>query len=1087
MTDLVKLLELTPLQAQATQERDHNLIVTAGAGSGKTRTLIVRYLSLLYEGLDPQRVVAITFTEKAAREMRNRLYAYTRKAIESATEAVEAEHWRDILSKLDAARIGTIHSLCAEILRTHPAEARIDPRFVVLDENEATALRAEVATSIVEGAADDPELVSLFRLFNIQALKALINELLAKRLDANPVLAKTSDIRRAIDSALRRFVDHEEINDAVNTLIGLAATGELSANANDIVVCLMAQLVPAWQDMRTVLTAGNPVQAAVQLFQIRQKYLSFGSKGKNGIAKQAATALKKAYDATLAPWLGGDKSDDSQPIPEEEAAYEAAYPALRKLYTQAENTYTQALAKQRALDFDDLEQGALTLLQDQVIRNRWQMEIQAVLVDEFQDTNLRQRGIVNALCGQTPGKLFVVGDARQSIYRFRGANVAVFRSLQVENQALGGRELNFAENFRTHTALLDSAGDLLRIVMGDQEDAAKPYFVPFSPQTGAREEPPTTISPFIQLALGQKGSKKVTSKQVAARSLTQHLVALKQAGEIKRWDDVALLFRASSAYGEYEDALQEAEIPYVTIAGRGFYERPEVRDMLNILAALSNPWVDIYMAGALRSPAFGLSDEALYWLRKSNPQSSSLWQALQGDLAMLSPEMQRYALRSALIFKELLKAVDRLPVADLLQKLLSLTDYRAILATQHNRLGRNIDKLLSDARIGAVVNIRAFLEQVQTISDTGGREGEAAAEASGSIRLMTIHKAKGLEFPFVVLAYANYAGSNKGERFYLTQHGDFAWKPTELTSTPLFYQLARLEDKDINDAEVNRLLYVAMTRAEEKLLISGALDGKGNARGWTKAILDACNINPKSLIEHVGNWIEATLDSGNTVQAGLLTAQSQTVKIVAVVERRPTSNEKPLFGSLIPAEQEEHDLEPAETASYAQRITGDARSLSIAVGNLVHRALQNWWFPGHPGMQPLLKSVAIREGLINPTQRQAAIAKAETLLGRFRSSPICNEVDTALERHHEVPYSLSTGDKLDIGAIDLLYRLENGWHLLDYKTDELDSETELARVMQDYCIQVGRYTAAFRKLHGPLISRRVCFLDYRNEIKLLEV
>lgn len=454
---------------------------------------------------------------------------------------------------------------------------------------------------------------------------------------------------------------------------------------------------------------------------------------------------------------------------------------------------------------------------------------------------------------------------------------------------------------------------------------------------------------------------------------------------------------------------------------------------------------------------------------------------------MLLPEMQRYAQRAADIFRELLQDVDRLPVAELLQKLFILTDYRAILATQHNRLGRNIDKLLADARIGAVVNIRAFLEQVQTISDTGGREGEAAAEASGSVRLMTIHKAKGLEFPFVVLAYANYAGSNKGGRFYLTQQGDFAWKPTELTSTPLFYQLARLEDKEINDAEVNRLLYVAMTRAEEKLLISGALDGRGIARGWTKAILDACNIGPKSLIEHAGDWIEATLDCGNTVQAALLTTQSQSVKIAADVQNRPTSNERPLFGSLIPPEQEEHDPEPAETASYAQRITGDARSLSIAVGNLVHRALQNWWFPGHPDLLPLLNSVAVRNGLINPDQRQAAIAKAETLLGRFRSSPIWQDVDAALDRHHEVPYSISTGDKLDIGAIDLLYRLEDGWHLLDYKTDELDSDAELALVMQDYCSQIGRYATAFRKLHGPLSSRRVCLLDYRDEIRLVTV
>jgi ATP-dependent helicase/nuclease subunit A len=220
-------------------------------------------------------------------------------------------------------------------------------------------------------------------------------------------------------------------------------------------------------------------------------------------------------------------------------------PLLSAVYAKALGAYQAALRERQAVDFDDLEAGALDLLRQPAIAAHWQVRIEAVLVDEFQDTNHRQREIVQSLCGGEPGRLFVVGDARQNIYRFRGADVTVFTNLQEQNRRRGGLVLDLDRTFRAHASLLDAAGGLLASVMGDQPDPERPFFVPFSPLDPQRKTPRTgCLTPYVECWLGV-GENSESGRQAAARALAGRLREMHHSGEIRSWDEVTLLFRAS--------------------------------------------------------------------------------------------------------------------------------------------------------------------------------------------------------------------------------------------------------------------------------------------------------------------------------------------------------------------------------------------------------------------------------------------------------------------------------------------------------------------------------------------------------------
>ena len=339
--------------------------------------------------------------------------------------------------------------------------------------------------------------------------------------------------------------------------------------------------------------------------------------GKPTTRKPIIAELRARYDEQLKAWLG--KGID---LALEQQLAEAV-PALQSLFEHAATGYERLKEERQALDYDDLEAGALKLLQENAaVRARWQDEIQALLVDEFQDTNGRQRDLVTLL-NAGRGRLFIVGDAKQSIYRFRGADVVVFRRERERIEQDGGAALSLETSYRAHRDLIAGLNALLRPVLGEEADPERPWAEPFAPLRHHREEPgPGFVEPHVELHLtvGPKsgGALDRAADALAGRiaELVSSEIQIEDHGLTRPLDygDFAILCRASTSFSAYEDALERAGVPFLTVAGRGFYGRPEIRDLLNTLQALADPTDDLALAGMLRSPAFALSDAALYHL-----------------------------------------------------------------------------------------------------------------------------------------------------------------------------------------------------------------------------------------------------------------------------------------------------------------------------------------------------------------------------------------------------------------------------------------------------------------------------------------
>ena len=877
-------------QVPAIMARGRDVVMTAGAGTGKTRTLVARYLALLAEGLPTRSVVAVTFTRKAAHEMRNRAREAVRAYL-AAPELDDAERarWGALYGQLDAARIGTIHTLCAEILRAHPVEAtrcgaaphRIDPGFDVLDEAQAALLQEEAVDLALGWAAGQDDVAPLFGLARERPLREALLAMLRSRLavddcDRNWVAPRWADWEARLAPPLQRFVDDPAVRDAFTELCGLCDDGTLAraAAAGDPLAEPLRALLEQWDTIRVACDAGDWQGVCACLSALKAHMpLNKGRQGNWSPArpKDALRVLRQAYDDTLGPLLkgGGLSLDLDRRLME-------AMPALGRLHARVVAEYQALREERRALDFDDLEGRALELLRgDAGVLARWRHEVTALLVDEFQDTNARQRDLLSLL-NHPAGKLFVVGDAKQSIYAFRGADVTVFCHERDEVVRRGGCALSLDVSYRAHRALVDGLNALLCPVLGPEPDSCRPWAEPFAPLSAHRRHAAVGLdAPYIELHLtsGTKGEGGLDRAADAVAARLRRLVeggAVTLAGEDGErplgYGDVAVLCRASTSFSAYEDALDRAGIPYVTVAGRGFLERPGVRDVLNLLRALADPDDDLALVGALRSPVMGLSDIAIYRLceeRRLREEATSLWDVLveyagrpsgdgasreaavaAGDIFGDEAPRARAALEHLARMRQ---RVGRTSVADVLKALYDATGYPAVLtAAGQGRGSRNLAKLLDDAHRSGLVGVGEFLEYVSRLRDVGAREGEARALPEGAVQIMSIHAAKGLEFPMVVIGDITHERRGRDRLIVDPELGPLLPVKDDERRQPMVVRLAsqRLEEQE--KAESARLFYVAATRAREILILNGCVSMKGQA------------------LNGFGEWLAPLVEAGGT-------------------------------------------------------------------------------------------------------------------------------------------------------------------------------------------------------------------------------
>ncbi|HEU4326866.1 MAG TPA: UvrD-helicase domain-containing protein [Roseiflexaceae bacterium] len=848
-------MDFTDAQRDAIGRDDTDLVVVAGAGSGKTRVLVERYVRLL-ERYEVDQLLAITFTDKAAREMRDRV----RRRLEQrarAARGAERAFWEERRTAIEGARIGTIHSFCAALLRAHPAETGLDPRFSVLDEVQSgallhaavgEALQASVAQAAeavppAEGGAPLGAEFALLCEFGLGELRGLLADLLRRGGEGRAALERTPDAPELLLERWRADLDRarqEALADlraapawlaAVAGLRGLAV-GAPSGDALGDQVRALAPLLDALDS--------TGFERYADLALLEQINLRGGAQGRWGgkaevqRARDALRALREVYashaEALLLAW----------DAPLEERAARAVVD-LARLARLAARAYTARKNALNTLDFDDLERLAVVLLRDHPdVRERWQAELAAVLVDEFQDTNPEQRDLVALIAGSgdgadqplASGRFFMVADGKQSIYRFRGADVAVFNAVRRAVGAGGGREIRLDASFRARGRLLALVNALFERVFS-RPGPLRDYEVAFEPLLHVRPDGPPLVGELHLLPRPQRGVPGSAAEDLRRREaliLARRLRELVEGGaplveEAGRWravryGDIAMLFQASTVFELYEAALREEGVPFLTTAGRGYYGRDEVRDLINLLRVLEDPSDDFALAGVLRSPLFALEDAALLRLRLD--PAPTLWGALRRSAGEEAGPDLRFAEQT---LGSLLALRGRVAVVEVMRAALGATGYLATIAglPDGERRRVNVEKLLEVARRAGGADLATFSAYLEDLLRQEAREGEAPLEGEHAVRVMTVHRAKGLEFPVVVLPDLGreglptqplaLAGRSYGLAIKLRNGADWV--------QPLAYRLARAEEARMERAERERLAYVALTRARDYLILAG--------------------------------------------------------------------------------------------------------------------------------------------------------------------------------------------------------------------------------------------------------------------------
>jgi ATP-dependent exoDNAse (exonuclease V) beta subunit len=750
-------------------EATGEVFVSAGAGTGKTAVLVERVVRAVCDrGLDVDSILVITYTRRAAGELRTRIRA-----------ALADRGRHDLARELDGAWISTIHGFCARLLRAYPLAAGLDPRFRELDEAQGAVLRSEAfGEALAEFCAgDDPQRLELLATYGSDRLRRMLTS----------VYETLRAAGRELDLAV---ASQPELGHRVDELRAVATSLAADSEATDAQQRTAAEL----------LELLDRDQRSDRLMNLT------GFKARGDRAAGYCEALAAVEQAAL----------------DEAAARDRAL--LQELLRLFAERYAQAKARESALDFEDLQLEARDLLRSQPdLREREQGRFRSILVDEFQDTNRLQTEIVDLL--RTPEtELFFVGDEFQSIYGFRHADVQVFR----ERRDAVDQPLSLTLNYRSRPEVLAAVNELFGADFGGE----------FQELAAAAEFPDPVFGHPVELLVTDKESYKESGvhwRRGEARAVARRVRELVDARAATP-GEIVLLFAAGTDAEWYEDELRRAGLPTYRATGKGYFGQQQVVDLLMYLRLLQNRYDDTALASVLASPFVGVSNDALALLRRvatRRPLFTGLEHALPPGLAERDERLMR-AFRQR--YGRLVEAMPRLSLERLCEEVVAEHDYDlAVLARWDGRRRyANLRKLARLARSYEELrgpDVEGFVRFVTEQEAVGARELEAVAEEEGAdaVRLLTIHAAKGLEFKVVIVADAGRDRVPPSpDEILALPDGRFGFRvadPVTAKRRGAFdYEAVKEARQEAERAERLRLYYVAMTRAKERLIVSGSVD-----------------------------------------------------------------------------------------------------------------------------------------------------------------------------------------------------------------------------------------------------------------------
>ena len=1063
-----KAVQYTDEQKQAIETIDCNVAVSAGAGSGKTKVLVARFMYILEQSLAQKKpleaanILAITFTRKAAGEMKTRIRQSISDKINE--DKLNASFWRKQLQNLERAQITTIHGLCSRILRENPVEAQLDPGFTVAEDFEGQQFVKDCVARYLRQALTQ-ENAALRRLLHIYGAASFTTQV-------SGLLPQLADITGRLGAG-----EQQDLAQPYREFLAACEGWK-----EDLLLAL-TELVEQRENLTTKTSQGRKtLNLLAELF----------------VQVQSELRAEKTDFTTLDNVLGGmqargkvkelllDIRDLCSKLQQQELV-KNAIPVVQDwqaVLQELEKYISQQKAQLELLTFDDLELQALELLQsNEQVRRKYHERFRYIMVDEFQDTNERQRQLIYLLCGDSMtelegSKLFIVGDAKQSIYRFRGAEVRVFAEVQRELAKRGGSLLKLSKNFRSIKGVLTACNIAFRELLG--EDTSRDvYFEALDYNKDVVIEP-------VLLEVGYAKEQKPQRRRLEAAAVAQKMQELHDKEQVA-YGQMTVLLEAMTECAVIAAELENKNIPYVIIDGKGFYERQEVLDLLHLLTVLHNRYRSLELAGVLRSPYFGLDDATLTQLFLYG--ADSLWQALmEADIACLSAEQGARVERARTVLLQLRSYAALYALPELLAELWRVLAVEAVLSVQKHGESKlaNACKLRDEATAfcaGRQASLGDWLAQVEAVRESNAKATTANLDAEEAVQIMTIHKSKGLEFNTVFLPQLDRKGqSDTSVIKYNRQFGLGIKAPLAdgaLVSTAVLDAIKEF-DKQREREEYVRKLYVAMTRAEERLIMSGAVEG---SRTEEEGVVHFTLKKQRDKDLHEKRWLQQLMDIFEQTGTGI------SVELVENVELTDVAAEQSKERFAVTAEVEQQ-IAPLPT------FCGNGRSYFTASALQTYLHCQRQYYYQQVLELPPLEAMSCIAGECDTLpayvtglivhralelyrgDAQAALAKAVSEQ-ELEAAPVAKYlfeqyIDSALykslpaEHRREQRFLLPEGGLLLEGVIDYLADTQDGLVLVDYKTGAPPADDE---VHDGYAYQLAIYKAAAEQMYKKPVAR----------------
>jgi ATP-dependent helicase/nuclease subunit A len=1055
---------LAPNPEQRTAiEAEGRVFLSAGAGTGKTAVLVERFVRAVCDrGLDVGSLLVITYTRKAAGELRARIRRELRE---------RGRH--DLARELDGAWIATIHGFCARLLRTYPFEAGLDPRFRELDGAQASVLAGEAFAEALDEfcAREEPERLQLLATYGTAALRRML-------------IGVYETLRSAGRALVLELGERAPLSERVEALRDAARCLATDADATDL------QRANA-KRMLEILGGSPSPDRLVDLSP---------HKVRSGERTASYEEARKAVEQSALDELAVRDRDLLQALLE---GFARAYDAAKR--------------REGVLDFEDLQLTARDLLQaNEGIREREHLRFAAIMVDEFQDTNRLQCEVVDLLTGPAT-EVFFVGDEFQSIYGFRHADVAVFR----ERREAADTLLPLTLNYRSRPEVLAAVNHLFAAEFGDE----------FQPLAASGEFPDPVFGTPVELLVTDKAAYAGTGlhwRRAEARHVARRVKELVDSGAASA-GEIVLLFAAGTDAEWYEEELREAGLPTYRATGRGYFGQQQVVDLLSYLRLLQNRYDDEALVSVLASPFVGVSNDALLLIRRAagkRPIFTGIERSLPPDLDERDARLLR-AFRQR--YDRLTEASARLSLERLCDRIVADHDYDLAVLAQWDGRRRyaNLRKLARLARSYEELrgpDVEGFVRFVREQEAVGTVERDAVAEEEGAdaVRLLTIHAAKGLEFKVVVVADAGRdRNAPSADEILCLADGRFGFRVanpvTGKRHAAFGYDDVTEARRAEDEAERLRLYYVAMTRAIDRLIVSGSIDRERKADektpiGWVLGRLD-CAAELESAgetpveLERDGARLLVRLDAGAAagavVPAPVEPAPETELGQLALFSPDSAPPLPPLAPALAPIqalpEPPLHDVrrlsysalalfERCSYRYYAERVAGmrpadghgtvpGRRGLAATeVGDAVHRLLElvDLAQPEAPGVD--------RVRSWYPAVTEEELERISGFVASYCGSELAQRVAALQGARPERPFAFEHDGVLVHGRLDVLhFNAVDGDGpralVLDYKTNTLAEGTPEEIVEADYRLQRLVYALACFRAGAQAVEVVYHFLE----------